>query len=96
MKRLIIPLIVVIGLAGCTSTNNGPSGLHKVAWYASHPAALKKEVSWCNNDVPRQKLAACLNAYEADSNAATKAFFASPPGGFTGGGATVGKGGWTP
>jgi hypothetical protein len=32
---------------------------------------MKKEETWCNNDVLRQKLAACLNAYEADMNTAT-------------------------
>ena len=96
MRHAIVVITALLALAGCSASNDGPAGMHKVAWYKAHPKATAKEVKWCSNNVPRQKLAACLNAYAASSQQATKQFFAQPSTPFTGGGTTVGKGGWTP
>jgi hypothetical protein len=88
--NIIAALSLSMMLAGCSSSNNGPGGMHKVDWYKAHHATMKKEETWCNNDVPRQKLAACLNAYEADMNTAKSASSH-----FKVGSASVGHG-WTP
>lgn len=82
----VVVVFCVVGLAGCSSNNNGPSGMHKVAWYEKHSTARTKEIKWCNNNTPRQSLAACLNAYQAENTQATKKFFSQPSTPFTGGG----------
>ena len=73
--KTIAVILCVMGLAGCSSSNSGPSGMHKVDWYEKHNTARAKEIKWCSNDTPRQSLAACLNAYQAENTLATKAFF---------------------
>jgi hypothetical protein len=64
-KFVLVMMLLAMLMSGCAAKNNGPSGMHKVDWYRQHPAARHKELKWCNNDTPRQKLAACLNAYQA-------------------------------
>ncbi|MBU2721070.1 EexN family lipoprotein [Acidithiobacillus ferridurans] len=77
----IIAMICIVGLAGCSSSHSGPGGMHKVDWYTAHPKVAAQEVKWCNNNAPRKVLAACQNAYQAQSDIATKQFFGVPKGG---------------
>jgi uncharacterized protein YceK len=88
IKNIAVILCVMV-LAGCSSSNSGPSGMHKVAWYEKHNMARTKEIKWCNNNTPRQTLAACLNAYQAEKTLTTKKFFAQPKTPYTGGGMVV-------
>lgn len=88
LKQIAV-ILFVLGLAGCSSSDNGPGGMHKVAWYEKHNGARTEEIKWCNNNSPRQTLAACLNAYQAQKTIATKKFFAQPKTPFTGGGMAV-------
>lgn len=87
--KTILVILCVMAMAGCSSSNNGPSGMHKVDWYEKHNTARTKEIKWCNNNTPRETLAACLNAGQAENALATKKFFAQPTTPFTGGGMTV-------
>ncbi|MBU2765602.1 EexN family lipoprotein [Acidithiobacillus ferrivorans] len=86
MIKTIAVILCVMSFSGCSSSNSGPSGMHKVDWYKKHHTARTKEIKWCNNNTPRQTLAACLNAYQAENALATKKFF--KPQHFTGGGGT--------
>jgi hypothetical protein len=63
--------------------------MHKVDWYEKHNTARTKEIKWCKNNTPRQTLAACLNAYQAERTVAAKNFFKTPAGGFVGGGSAA-------
>ena len=67
-----VSLSVASLLAGCSSSNSGPSGMHKVNWYEKHNTARTKEIKWCNNNTPRQTLAACQNAIQAENLQANK------------------------
>ena len=92
--KTIAAILCVMALAGCSSANNGPSGMHKVSWYEKHTPARTKEIKWCNNNTPRQTLAACLNAYQAEHTLAAKKFFKTQH--FTGGGTPLNSPNWTP
>lgn len=67
MKKtvLLLAAVVIAGLSGCSSNNEGPYGNHKSSWYEKHKKADDAELHWCKNDVKRMRtLDACMNANE--------------------------------
>ncbi|SMH64781.1 exported protein of unknown function [Acidithiobacillus ferrivorans] len=54
-------------LAGCSSSHNGPEGMHSVSWYRKNADARHKEMAWCNQHVSLKDAggAACGNATQA-------------------------------
>lgn len=55
-------------LGGCSSSPNGPSGMHNTSWYMKHTAARDKENAWCDNHhaVAADISGACANAHMAE------------------------------
>ena len=61
-NRMWVGIVALIAIASC-GKNEEP--VHPVSWYVEHSTEMQAKVTWCVDDVTRQRALDCMNAMEA-------------------------------